>query len=151
MPVLTHLGIFAMFGFLQWPAPASVFSLALHRKGTNSLYPAGWDQGETMSKSLAVSLEQLCAVLPVGKCYRPGGMQLSAEQGYLAWQEPSSHKAGWNHISFEKGEEKSKGSEVVLSAVYRDQWSVFFTLCHSLFQDFALILRVARPKWQCVY
>lgn len=75
-----------------------------------------------MSKSLAVSLEQLCAMLPVGKCYRPGGMQLSAEQGYLAWQEPNSHKAvGLPHISFEKGEEKSKGSEVVLSAVYRDQ------------------------------
>lgn len=91
MPVLTHLGIFATFGFLQCPAPASVFSLALHRKGTNSLCSAGWDQGEAMSESLAVSLEQLCAMLPVGKCCRLGRMQLSAEQGYPAWQ---AHEAG---------------------------------------------------------
>lgn len=48
-----------------------------------------------MSESLAVSLEQLCAVLPVAKCCRLGGMQLSVEQGYPAWQ---AHKAGRDHI-----------------------------------------------------
>lgn len=29
--------------------------------------------------------------------------------------------------------------------------SVFFTLGHTLFQDFALILRVARPKLPCLH
>ena len=77
MPVLTHLGILAMFGFLQWPAPASVFSLALHRKVTKSLCTAGWDQGEAVSEKLAVSLEQLCALLSVGICRRVGGIHLS--------------------------------------------------------------------------
>ena len=78
MPVLTPLGIFAMFGFLQWPAPASVFSLALHRKITKSLCTARWDQEEAMSEKLAVSLEQLCAMLSVGICRRVGGINLSA-------------------------------------------------------------------------
>lgn len=78
MPVLTlpHLGILVMFGFLQWPAPASVFSLALYRKVAKSLCTAGWDQGEAMPKKLAVSLEQLYAVLSVGICRRDGGIHV---------------------------------------------------------------------------
>lgn len=70
-----------------------------------------------MSEKLAVSLEQLCAMLSVGICRRVGGINLSAGQGYLAWQEPSSHKVARDHISFQKGEEKTKGSEAVLSEV----------------------------------
>jgi len=39
---------------------------------------AGWDQGEAMSEKLAVSLEQLCAMLSVGVCRRVGGINLCA-------------------------------------------------------------------------
>ena len=59
-----------------------------------------------MSEKLAVSLEQLCALLSVGICRRVGGIHLSAGWEYLAWQEPSSHKVKLkSHFFLEWGRE----------------------------------------------
>lgn len=47
---------------------------------------ASWDQREATSEKWAVSLEQFCAMLSVGTGRRRGGINLSAEKVYLAWQ-----------------------------------------------------------------
>lgn len=59
--------------------------LASTQKGCK-IITASWDQREATSEKWAVSLEQLCAMLSVGTGRRRGGINLSAEKVYLAWQ-----------------------------------------------------------------